>query len=113
MKYIGAHISIAGGVENAPKRASEIKATAFAMFTKNQRQWKAKEITEEQSKFFQAERQKRHFSPEQILPHDSYLINLGSPDKKKLAQSRAAFLDELKRCEQLGLIYLKSAKKIA
>jgi deoxyribonuclease-4 len=106
MYYIGAHISIAGGVEHAPLNANEISANAFAMFTKNQKQWSAKPITEYQKTTFIERCGKYNFLPEQILPHDSYLINLGSPDNEKLNQARAAFLEELLRCELLGLIYL-------
>lgn len=106
MKYIGAHVSASGGVENAPINASKIGANAFAFFTKNQRQWIAKPLTEESIKLFKENMTKYGFIPEQILPHDSYLINLGHPEEDKLAKSREAFIDELKRCHQLGLIYL-------
>jgi deoxyribonuclease-4 len=103
MKYIGAHVSAAGGVENAPLNAVEIGANAFALFTKNQRQWVAKPLTPESIDAFQANCAEHGFGPEKILPHDSYLINLGHPEADKLAKSRAAFLDEMQRCEQLGL----------
>lgn len=103
MKYIGAHVSAAGGVENAPINANKIGATAFAVFTKNQRQWNAKPLTEESIAAFKANCKKYSFQPHQILPHDSYLINLGHPEKDALQKSRDAFLDELHRCEQLGL----------
>ncbi|WP_317930101.1 deoxyribonuclease IV [Halioxenophilus sp. WMMB6] len=106
MKYIGAHVSAAGGVQNAPLNAHKIGATAFALFTKNQRQWQAKPLTETEINAFQANCQELGFSPEQILPHDSYLINLGHPEAEPLAKSRAAFIDEMERCQQLGLIYL-------
>ncbi|MCF8359837.1 MAG: deoxyribonuclease IV [Prolixibacteraceae bacterium] len=103
MKYIGAHVSAAGGVENAPLNAHKIGATAFALFTKNQRQWSAKPLTEESIAAFKANCRKHHFKAEQILPHDSYLINLGHPEKGALQKSRNAFFDEMQRCEQLGL----------
>ena len=103
MKYIGAHVSAAGGVENAPINAHEIGATAFALFTKNQRQWTAKSLSEESITAFKANCEKYGYQPHQILPHDSYLINLGHPDKTALEKSRNAFLDEMQRCEQLGL----------
>ncbi|GAB7087299.1 deoxyribonuclease IV [Marinifilum fragile] len=103
MKYIGAHVSTAGGVENAPINANKIGAKAFALFTKNQRQWNAKPLTEKNIQEFKANCEKYGFGPEQILPHDSYLINLGHPDPAALEKSRAAFLDEMQRCEQLGL----------
>ncbi len=103
MKWVGAHVSAAGGVQNAPLRAHEIGATAFALFTKNQRQWEAKPLDEETISEFKQNCRKFGFRPEQILPHDSYLINLGSPDKDKLEKSRDAFFDEMKRCDLLGL----------
>jgi len=103
MKYIGAHVSAAGGVENAPVRAHEIGATGFALFTKNQRQWTAKPLTEESIKAFKENCEKYGFTMDAIIPHDSYLINLGHPEKPKLQKSRDAFLDELQRCEQLGI----------
>ena len=103
MKYIGAHISASGGVENAPVNAHKIGATAFALFTKNQRQWVAKPLTEESIASFKRNCKKFDYKPYQILPHDSYLINLGHPDQSALQKSRNAFLDEMHRCEQLGL----------
>ncbi len=103
MKYIGAHVSASGGVENAPVNAHEIGATAFALFTKNQRQWVAKPLTDESTEAFKVNCEKYGYKPHQILPHDSYLINLGHPEKEALQKSRDAFLDEMQRCEQLGL----------
>ncbi|MDD4109887.1 MAG: deoxyribonuclease IV [Prolixibacteraceae bacterium] len=103
MKYLGAHVSAAGGVENAPVNANKIGATAFALFTKNQRQWNAKPLTGENIKLFRDNCSKFGYEAFQILPHDSYLINLGHPEKAALQKSRDAFLDEVKRCEQLGL----------
>ena len=103
MKYIGAHVSISGGVENAPLNAAQLGATAFALFTKNQRQWNAPEYTEDQIAAFKENCRKYNYSPAQILPHDSYLINLGQPDKEKRSRALNAFIDELKRCAQLGL----------
>lgn len=103
MKYIGAHVSTAGGVENAPVNAHKLGATAFALFTKNQRQWVAKPLTEDNISKFKANCEKYGYKPEQILPHDSYLINLGHPEEEPLQKSRNAFLDEMQRCEQLGL----------
>ncbi len=103
MKYIGAHVSAAGGVENAPVRAHEIGATGFALFTKNQRQWKAKPLSDENIEGFKANCEKYGFGMEAVIPHDSYLINLGHPEKEKLQKSRDAFLDEMQRCEQLGI----------
>lgn len=106
MKYIGAHVSASGGVENAPLNAVAIGATAFALFTKNQRRWEAKPLTEKNIEAFKANCAEHGFGPEQVLPHDSYLINLGHADKGALQKSRTAFIDELQRCRQLGLIYL-------
>lgn len=103
MKYIGAHVSASGGVENAPVNAHEIGANAFALFTKNQRQWVSKPLTKESIRLFKENCEKYNFKPEYILPHDSYLINLGHPEPDALEKSRAAFLDEMQRCEQLGL----------
>ena len=103
MKYVGAHVSAGGGVENAPLNAMEIGARAFALFTKNQRQWKANPLSLATIKAFRENCEKYDYKPFQILPHDSYLINLGHPDKELLEKSRAAFLDEMQRCEQLGL----------
>lgn len=106
MKFIGAHVSAAGGVENAPLNASRIGATAFALFTKNQRQWHAKPLAEESIIAFKHNCEENGFTPNQILPHDSYLINLGHPEADGLEKSRNAFIDEMQRCEQLGLKYL-------
>ncbi|HRU13039.1 MAG TPA: deoxyribonuclease IV [Dysgonamonadaceae bacterium] len=103
MKYVGAHVSASGGVENAPLNAHKIGAKAFAFFTKNQRQWVAAPYTEKNIDLFKERCQSFGYSPDQILPHDSYLINLGHPQKEGLEQSRNAFFDEMKRCEQLGL----------
>ncbi len=103
MKFIGAHVSAAGGVENAPVNAFNIGAKAFALFTKNQRQWLASPLTPKSIDLFKQNCAKYGYKPNQILPHDSYLINLGHPEKYALEKSRSAFLDEIKRCEQLGL----------
>ena len=106
MKYIGAHVSAAGGVENAPANAHAIGAKAFALFTKNQRQWVAKPLTQESIDEFKSNCKKYGYDPKHILPHDSYLINLGHPEKEGLEKSQDAFLDEMQRCEQLGLSLL-------
>ncbi len=106
MKYVGAHVSAAGGLANAAIRAAEIEATAFALFTKNQRQWRAAPLTTQVIDEFKAACEKYHFTSSQILPHDSYLINLGHPVQEALDKSREAFLDEMQRCEQLGLTLL-------
>lgn len=106
MKFIGAHVSAAGGVEHAVLRAQEIGANAFALFTKNQRQWSAPPLTLPAITAFREQCAQHGYGPKQILPHDSYLINLGHPDPEAREKSRNAFLDELQRCEQLGLLML-------
>lgn len=103
MKYAGAHISASGGVENAPLNAHAIGAKAFAFFTKNQRQWVAPPLTKKSITAFRENCEKLGYRPFQILPHDSYLINLGNPDPEALGRSRYSFNDEMKRCELLGL----------
>jgi len=103
MKRVGAHVSASGGVENAPLNAKEIGARSFALFTKNQRQWKAKPYTDDNIEKFKQNCEEAGYLPEHILPHDGYLINLGHPEKDGLKKSRDAFLDEMQRCEQLGL----------
>ena len=103
MKYFGAHVSASGGADNAPANAHAIGATAFALFTKNQRQWVAKPLTAGEIDAFRKACDTYGYRPEQILPHDSYLINLGHPEKEALEKSRAAFLDEMQRCELRGL----------
>ncbi len=103
MKFVGAHVSASGGVDNAPLNAIKIGAKAFAMFTKNQRQWVAKPLTDKVIESFKSNLKKSGIEPKHVLPHDSYLINLGNPDIVKLEKSREAFIDELIRCDQLGL----------
>ena len=103
MKYFGAHVSASGGVENAPRNAHEIGATAFALFTKNQRQWAAPPLSQAQIEAFKEACEKYGYSAEQILPHDSYLINLGHPEEEGLQKSRDSFFHEMSRCEALGL----------
>ena len=103
MKYVGAHVSTEGGVAAAPLEAAEIGAKSFALFTRNPARWKSPVITDEEAETFKENCARFGFTPDFILPHDSFLINLGSPDRQKLHLSREAFLDEMKRCEQLGL----------
>ncbi|HPE21226.1 MAG TPA: deoxyribonuclease IV, partial [Candidatus Mcinerneyibacteriales bacterium] len=103
MKYFGAHVSAAGGVDKAPQRAVEIGASAFALFTKNQRQWSAPPLREEECFSFREEMDKGGFLPENVLPHDSYLINIAQPEENKRERALKAFIDEAKRVEQLGL----------
>ena len=106
MKYIGAHVSVDGGVANAPLRASDTGMKAFALFTRNPSRWKSAPITDKKAALFRQRCDELGYNPEFILPHDSFLINLGSPDPDKLAMSRNAFLDEVHRCNQLGLTML-------
>lgn len=106
MKFVGAHVSTSGGVFNAPLNAASIKAKAFALFTKNQRRWNAKPLTESEIKKFKENLKKVGINVNHVLPHDSYLINLGHPEKEKRRKSIEAFIDEVKRCYQLGLKYL-------
>ena len=102
-KFVGAHVSAAGGVENAPVNAHKIGAKAFAFFTKNQRQWKAAPLSDKSIQLFKERCEELGYHPNHILPHDSYLINLGHPEEEGLTKSRNAFLDEMQRCEQLGI----------
>ncbi|MEI6651628.1 MAG: deoxyribonuclease IV [Chlorobiaceae bacterium] len=106
MKRVGAHVSTGGGVENAPLHAAAIGAKAFALFTKNQRQWRAPKLTTSSVDAFKKNCSDGGFQPEHILPHDSYLINLGSPDPDKLQRAREAFIEEMQRAEELGLLML-------
>jgi deoxyribonuclease-4 len=108
MKRIGAHVSISGGIFNAPKYANSIGAKAFGMFLKNQRRWESKPYNEEDIENFKSALLEFQYDPKYILPHDSYLINLGSPEKEKREKSLKSFIDEIKRCEQLGLLYLNA-----
>ena len=106
MKYIGAHVSASGGICNAILNAEAIGANAFALFTRNQRSWVSKPLATDEINSFRSLLAEHGFEPQYVLPHDSYLINLGSPDDEILTKSRNAFLDEMKRAEQLGLTML-------
>ncbi len=106
MKYVGAHVSAAGGVENAPLRAAEIGAKAFALFTKNQKRWVSPPLTENSIRSFKENLASSGIQPKHVLPHDSYLINLGNPDPVKRKKSLDAIIDEARRTEQLGLSLL-------
>lgn len=106
MKLIGAHVSAGNGVSQAPINAHNIGARSFALFTRNPSRWQSKPISDKEAETFKENCIKYGYSPNQILPHDSYLINLGAPDDEKLIMSREAFLDEMRRCEQLGLTLL-------
>lgn len=106
MKFVGAHVSAAGGVFNAPINAKAINAKAFALFTKNQRRWNAKPLTKEEIEKFKKNLKLSGIDTSYVLPHDSYLINLGHPEREKRKKSLNAFIEEVKRCHQLGLKYL-------
>lgn len=106
MKHIGPHVSASGGVANAPKNAMAVGASAFALFTKNQRQWFSTPLSSKDIEEFKSAVAESGISPEYILPHDSYLINLGSPDPEGLEKSRNSFFEEMERCQQLGLTML-------
>ncbi len=106
MKFIGAHVSAGSGVSQAPINAHEIGAQSFALFTRNPSRWQSKPISEKEAQAFKENCARWGYTPDRILPHDSYLINLGAPDPEKLQMSRDAFLDEMQRCEQLGLTML-------
>lgn len=105
-KYIGAHVSSAGGVQKTPLAAKAIGARAFALFTGSSSRWQSKAITPQVAEEFKRNCAENGFTPGVILPHDNFLINLGSPDAEKLAKSRKSFLEEMQRCEQLGLTML-------
>jgi deoxyribonuclease-4 len=106
MKHVGAHVSAAGGVDQAPRNAASIDARAFALFTRNQRQWQAKPLSPEEIAAFRTNCREAGYGPARILAHDSYLINLGHPEAEALAKSRAAFLAEMNRCAALGIALL-------
>ena len=106
MKFVGAHVSASGGVDNAPLNAMKIGAKAFALFVKNQRQWVAKPLEPKMIESFKTNLKESGIEPKHVLPHDSYLINLGNPDIEKLEKSRDAFIAEIERCDQLGLVLL-------
>jgi deoxyribonuclease-4 len=101
---LGAHVSVAGGLQNAIPWALEIEADTFQMFSKNQRQWIAKPLTDENIEAFKTPLSQTNLGP--LMIHDSYLINMGSPDEEKGKRAQIAFLEEYKRCEALGVAYL-------
>lgn len=101
---LGAHTSIAGGVSKSIDRASEVNFTAIQIFSKNNNQWNAKPLDAKEIKLFKEKLQQSNIK--YVVVHDSYLINLCTKDKTILKKSRNAFLDELQRCEQLGIEYL-------
>ncbi len=103
MKYIGPHVSIKENISLSAVRAHELSATGFAIFTKNQRQWKAPQLKEEDAALFRSEMRKYGYSPSAVLPHAGYLINPATPDEELRKKSLALFLDETGRTVSLGL----------
>ena len=103
MKRIGAYVSASGGGFNAPLNAAKIGADAFAMFVKNQRRWDAPPLSAEEIVAFKDALKQSGIRAEHVLVHDSYLINLGHPREAEREKSLNAFIDEIRRCEALGL----------
>ncbi|MFQ6616403.1 MAG: deoxyribonuclease IV [Fidelibacterota bacterium] len=103
MGLLGAHVSAAGGVHNAPKRGTDIGADAIQIFTANQNQWFPKQPSEEDTAQFREEMKRE--PPRVCVSHASYLLNMGSPENKKLTMSRSAFLAEIDRCDACGIPY--------
>ena len=97
----GAHMSAAGGLENAFTAGAEVGCDCLQIFVKNQRQWKAKPLSDDQISAYQAAQKETGLSP--VVAHASYLINLASPDEAAREKSSNAVIDELERCEALGV----------
>lgn len=106
MKFVGAHMSISDGIENAPRRAREINARAFALFTKNQRRWNSIPLSPTSITEFNKNLEMAGIEPSHVLPHDSYLINLGNALEEKRKKSLDSFIDEIERVYSLGLSLL-------
>ncbi|KAI0786179.1 xylose isomerase-like protein [Abortiporus biennis] len=100
---VGPHVSAAGGIENTIINAASIGANAFALFVKSQRKWASSPLTEHSISTFKTRLKEFNYDVNHILPHGSYLVNLGNPDEAKREKSYQCFLDDLKRCELLGL----------
>ena len=105
MVYIGAHVSAAGKVSNSIKNAQDIGANAFALFVRQQRTWTAKPLKLEDIEEFKLLLNQSGIKPNKVVPHGSYLINLGNPNSEKREQSFQLFKDEAERCHKLGLLY--------
>jgi len=101
---LGAHISIEGGLEKAIERGASIGCTTIQIFTKSNRQWFAKKITEKEIEAFKHTQKRYSIAP--IVTHCSYLLNIGSPRKEVQSKSIKALSDELDRCNLLGIPYL-------
>ena len=106
MYFVGPHVSAGGGVEQAPINAAAIGATGFGMFTKNQLQWRAPALSAANRMQFAASLKANKYTPQQVLPHAGYLINLANPDETAHAKALESFIGEVKRCEELGLLML-------
>lgn len=101
---VGAHMSAAGGAFNALSRGQAIKTTTIQIFTSNQKQWKGKELTAKELELWKEGIKTSGIKS--VMSHDSYLINLGSPNPELLEKSKKAFAEEVKRCHLLELTYL-------
>ncbi|MDH3544881.1 MAG: deoxyribonuclease IV, partial [Desulfuromonadales bacterium] len=100
-RLLGAHVSVAGGLDNAFARGLESHCTALQIFTKNANRWQGKPISNDDAIAFQQAWQKSGIGP--VIAHDAYLINLASPKQEVWEKSKAALRDELLRCAQLGI----------
>ncbi len=101
---LGAHMPITGGLHMALVRGREVGCDCVQIFTKSARQWNAKPLSDDEVKEFK--KQQKETGIQMVIAHDSYLLNLGAPDKTLRQKSIAAFIDELERCEKLGVPYL-------
>ena len=104
MPLLGAHVSTSGGVDKAPVNGKDLGCTAIQVFTRNQMQWRARPLSDSETAGFREGLKK--YGIEATVSHDSYLINLGSPEPVTLQKSLEAFADEIERCEQLGIPFL-------
>ncbi len=101
---LGAHMSIAGGVDKAILRGHEVGCETIQIFTRSPRQWRPRVLDEEEILRFYENKQQTGIDP--VVAHDCYLINLGSPDEELWQKSMGVFLEELGHCQQLGIPYL-------
>ncbi len=101
MKVLGGHVSVTGGVQNAPQHARDVTCDCMQIFSKNQMQWSSKPLAPEDVSLYK-ENMAAHGIRETVI-HDSYLINLGTPDAALMKKSREAFLEEVVRAETLGV----------
>ncbi|MDH3675822.1 MAG: TIM barrel protein, partial [Anaerolineae bacterium] len=101
---VGAHLSISGGVDKAFGRATDLECTSFQIFTKSNRQWRAKELSPEEIERYHQQQQDTGIEP--VVCHASYLLNLATPDDALWQKSIEALVVEVERCELLGIPYL-------